>query len=243
MSVGDSILKTVVSGYLLNRISKSIAKDNDSQSTGSNNTADPGVRLQVPAAQDNKIPVVYGSAHLGGIVTEAVMSEGGTRMTFVLTICERTGTLLSTGQASTFKLLDVYFNDQRVVFESTGGEAGILVKYTEDREGNQDTSAAGLIRVWFYNGNSTSGRAPEGYTNTIPNANTVIPGWTTAHTMSDLVFAVVQLNYNRERGINRLPDIKFHINNSMTLPGDCMLDFMTSTRYGAGIPQSDIRVT
>jgi hypothetical protein len=58
--------------------------------------------------------------------------------------------------------------------------------------------------------------------------------------MSDLVFAVVQITYSRENGITALPNMRFHLRNSMTLPGDCMLDYMTNTRYGAGIPAEEI---
>jgi hypothetical protein len=34
--------------------------------------------------------------------------------------------------------------------------------------------------------------------------------------------------------------MRFKIQNSMTLPGDCIYDYMTNTRYGAGIDPAEI---
>jgi hypothetical protein len=233
-SIGSTLLKTVVSGYALNRLTKNVNQANVTEKPA---PVDPGVRLQVQASQDQKIPVAYGSAQLGGIITEAVMSNNNTRMTYVFTICELTGTKLSDDQASSFTFEDVYWNDQRMVFATAGAEAGIVAAYSVDRDGNRDYSVQDLVRVYCYNGDSASGVVPDNYTNaSVPDAYTVVPNWTTAHIMSDLIFAVVQVNYNNDKGITRLPDMRFHVTNSMTLPGDCLLDYMTSTRYGAGIP-------
>ena len=110
-----------------------------------------------------------------------------------------------------------------------------------DRDGNIDRTIAGLVRVYCYGGNSTTPVVPVGYTNpSVPSAYTVVPNWTTNHTMSDLVFAVVQIDYNRERGITGLPTMTFNVENSMTMPGDCLYDYMTNTRYGAGVPATEI---
>jgi hypothetical protein len=54
--------------------------------------------------------------------------------------------------------------------------------------------------------------------------------------MGDLVFAVVEVNFNRDKNITQAPQsMKFHISNTMNQPGDCLYDYMTNTRYGAGI--------
>jgi len=246
-NTAGTILKTVLTGYALNKVTSSIRKEN-AQRTSSDRgerpqmvTLDPGVRLQVPPAQNEKVPVVYGQAQLGGIITEAVMDQNNSRMTFVLTLCEKTGVKLSDDQASVFDFLDVYYNDQRMVFETSGSGAGVIAARSVDRDGNQDLTIQGLVRVYCYDGNSDTPRVPQGYTNnSVPAAYSVVPGWTSAHDMSDLVFAVVQITYSRENGITALPNMRFHLRNSMTLPGDCMLDYMTNTRYGAGIPAEEI---
>lgn len=247
--VGGTLLKTVLTGLALNKVSSSIRKQNSTadvpeRASQATTTVDPGVRLQVPANQANKIPVVYGSAQLGGIMTEAVMSNNNQTMTYVLAICEKTGTKLSDGLASSFTFRDIYYNDQRIVFDTTGANAGIEAAYSIDRTGTIDYSIDGLVKVWCYNGNSTSPVAPFGYTNgSLPNAYAVVPNWTSAYSMSNIIFAVVQVNYSKDKGVTGLPTMRFHVQNSMTLPGDCLLDYMTNTRYGAGIPQAEIYVS
>jgi hypothetical protein len=173
-----------------------------------------------------------------------VQTNNNQTMTYVLTICEMTGTKLSDSAASSFDFVDIFYNDQRIVFDTTGGEAGITAAYSVDRSGNIDYSIDGLVKVWCYNGNSTTPVAPVGYTNgSLPTAYAIVPNWTAAYTMSDLVFAVVQVNYSRDKGVTGLPTMRFNVRNSMTLPGDCLLDYMTNTRYGAGIPQAEIFVS
>jgi hypothetical protein len=242
-NTAGTILKTVLTGYALNKVTNSIKKENAAPTAERAQlvTIDPGVRLQVPPAQDEKVPVVYGQAQLGGIITEAVMDQNNSRMTYVLTICEQTGVKLSDDQMSVFDFLDVYYFDQRIVFKSSGSGAGVVADRSVDRDGNQDLSIQDLVQVYCYAGNSNSPVAPVGYTNnSLPAAYTVVPGWSTSHTMDQLIFAVVQVTYSREKGVTRLPDMRFHVRNSMTLPGDCMLDYMTNTRYGAGIPAEEI---
>ena len=59
--------------------------------------------------------------------------------------------------------------------------------------------------------------------------------------MSDLVFAVIEITYNSSNGVTKAPSsVEFHVSNSMTMPGDCIYDYMTNTRYGAGIPVTEI---
>lgn len=235
-SIGSNILKTVVAGYALNKVTDNVSRTERDSSRNITPRPDPGVRLQIPANQDRKVPVVYGNAQLGGIITDAVMDENNTRMTFVLTISELTGQLLSDGTASQFSFIDAYYNDQRIVFQSDG----ITAEYSVDRDGNRDYSIKNLIEVYFYAGNSNSGILPDNYTGTVPAAYTIVPNWTTSHLMSELVFAVVRVNYDRDKGVTRLPTMRFHVENSMNLAGDCLLDYMTNERYGAGIPIEDI---
>jgi len=71
-------------------------------------------------------------------------------------------------------------------------------------------------------------------------ANGIMPSWTPEHTMDDLVFAIVRVDYNRDKNITALGDVKFKIKNTMSQPGDVIFDYMTNTRYGAGIPAEEI---
>jgi hypothetical protein len=58
--------------------------------------------------------------------------------------------------------------------------------------------------------------------------------------MSDLVFAIVKVDYNRDKNVTSIGDYQFKITNSMKLGGDCLFDYATNTRYGAGIRLADI---
>lgn len=237
-SLGSNLAKTALMGYTLNRVNKSVNKDNTAQTTAAATPkADPGVRLQTPPASDYKVPVLYGSSTFSGAVTDAFLTTNNLNMFFVLTLCEKTGTKLSDSAASAFQFNDVYLNDNRVVFQSDG----ITVDYMIDRDGNQDTSVRGLVEVYCYAGDSETPVVPEYYTNaSLQDAYNIMPNWTPTYTMDETVFAIVKLTYSKDKGVSRLPTMKFTITNSMSLPGDCLYDYMTNTRYGAAIDAGDI---
>jgi len=234
---GKALVKTAVLGYLLNRLRRNALKDNAPK----NENIDGGVRLQIPPASDTKIPVIYGTAVTGGIITDAVMSNNNKRMTYCLTISERTGTLLSTGAASAYVFKNIYWNDTRIVFKADG----FTVDYVVDRDSNQDINLRDLVKIYCYAGNSSTVSVPEGYTNgSYPLAYTLIPGWTsTTHFMNDLIFVVIEVNYNREKNVTGIGDMRFQIQNSMNKPGDVIRDMLTSTRYGAGIDVAEVLTT
>jgi len=230
-SLGSTILTTVLSGFALNKLNKQVTKENETPKTTSGfglptiPWKDPGVREQVTANQKNKIPVIYGSAQLGGIIVDAEMSNSNKTMHYALAICEKTGTKLSDSTASSFTLEDVWWNDQKVVFKGDG----YTIDYTVDRDNNRDYSLQDLAKIYFFNGDSQSG------TNTSSNAYDIMPSWTSNHMMNDTVFAMIEVNYSKEKSVKGLGNVRFHVTNSMTLPGDCMYDYMTNTKYGAGI--------
>jgi hypothetical protein len=220
-----SLASTVITGYIFNKISKSLTPAstlNDRATTST--TTDYGNLIQLPPSQNQKIPVLYGRSTAAGIITDAVQTNNGKTMTYVITICEKTGDLLSSGAPSTFTYNNVYWNDQRIVFKSDT----ITADYTVDRLGTVDRNIDGLVRIRLFDGTNNS------------TAYNYVPGWSSTDTMNNLIFAIVEIDYNRDRGITSLPNITFNITNSMTQPGDVIYDYMTNSRYGAGIPSGDI---
>jgi hypothetical protein len=245
------LLSTALTGFALKKVNDSVTKENETKTTTTTTEAattsaitssvsdSAGVRLQVAPNVDQRVPVLYGSAFFGGIVTEAVSSSDNQTMYYVLTLCEKTGTKISDDLPSQFTFKDVYLNDNRVVFYPDG----YTVNYTLDRDNNFDRNYDGLIKIYAYDGGSTNTVNFEDYSNpALPTASQVIPTWTTAHSMTNLVFAIVSITYNSERGVTGLPTVTFNIENSMTMPGDCLYDYMTNTRYGAGIAAGEIFV-
>lgn len=239
---GNSIASSVVKIVGISYIAKKMA-NNAVSANNINNPAniDQGVRLQIPPAANNKIPVLYGSAYFGGVITDAVMTNTNKTMYYCLTLSEKTGTILSQNTASSYTFKDVYWNDQRVVFKNDG----ITVDYTVDRAGTVDRSLGDQVSIYCYAGNSSTPKVPENYTNnTLTNATSVMPGWTTStHAMNDLIFAIVKVDYNREKNVTGIGNVLFHIDNTMKLPGDVLYDYMTNTRYGAGIVSGEILVS
>jgi len=230
---GGSILaglaKTALLGYAMNRLSKSALKKNDP-----NNAAniDAGVRLQLTANAENKIPLLYGSAFFGGNLSDAAMTNDNKTMWYSLVLSESTGNLFSTGQSSSYTLDNVFWNNQRLVFRSDG----FTVDFAVDTNGTIDRSLSGLVKVYFYAGSSAAGKKPAGFTGVVPAATTLFPNWTGAtHAMTGLVFAIIEVNYNREKSVTGLGDVLFQVTNSMKNPGDVFFDYITNSRYGAGI--------
>lgn len=237
-TIASTIVKVASIGLLVNKLSSNATASNNTNGT---NNIDAGVRLQVTANTDNKVPVLYGSAYFGGIITDAVMTNTNKTMYYCLTLCEQTGTKLSDGQASEIKFKDIYWNNQRIVFNNDG----ITANYTVDANGQQDTSISGLVTIRGYSGGSASpkqietGATYSGYQSTP--AYSFMPGWSTStHTMNDLVFAIVKVDYNKDKNVTGLGDMLFRMENTMTLPGDCIYDYMNNSRYGAAIDATEI---
>jgi hypothetical protein len=240
-SIASSLAKTALMGYALNRLNKNTNKSNDPSSQPN---IDNGVRLNYPEPNTAaKIPVLYGTAYFGGNMFDIQMATDGKTMWYALALCEKTGTTIS-GTASTYTFKDFYWNNQRVQFKTDG----ITVDYTRDTAGNIDRSLSGLVKVYHYAGGSTAGQVPESYSGSVPAAYSLFPNWTSGtHTLNNLVFAIVAVTYNRDKGVTGIPSggkaVQWQVQNSMKFPGDVLYDYMKSTTYGAAIPTADIDTT
>lgn len=230
-SIGSQLARAAGSAFVLNQVTKSINKSNDTAPT-----IDPGVRLQTPSDVNYRVPVVYGTAQLSGSMTAVEMANSNKDLYVVFTLCERTGVKLSDSTQSVISFDAVYINDQVVTFKADG----ITVDYTTDRNGVQDISLRDLVQVRCYNNGSSNNVFPGGASGTPQTAYDFIPLWTATDAMTELVFAAVKMSYNKDKGLTRIPTFRFKLTNTMTMPGDCVLDYMTNSRYGAGIDPAEI---
>lgn len=228
-SIASTLAKTAISAYALNRVTASINRNNEQT------FADKGVELQLDPDPENKIPVVYGKTTLGGNITDVVLANDNISLWVCLTICEKTGFTIA-GNPSVISFEKIYMDGFEIRFKADGVTADFLV----DTAGNQDTRVRDLIQVFCYSGNSGSQVFPNTYSGSTADATSRFPGWDGTRQMNDLVFALVKVTYNREKNITSFPDFRFTINNTMNQPGDCLFDYMTNTRYGAGISASEI---
>lgn len=195
---------------------------------------DPGVRIQFPPATNNKIPIVYGSANTKGVITDARISNGNQTMTYVLVLSEKT-------QTGTFTIGDVYWNDQKLIFNSTAGSRHI-VESSIDQNGTGDTNTnyANLIRMRVYAGSTTATSQVFPLSDTPVSALTMLGETDPNYELNDLVFAVVQCDYSSEKGITGLGQITFQVNNTLKNPALVWYDYITDQRYGAGVPTAQI---
>jgi hypothetical protein len=241
-SVASNLAKTALLGYGVNKITNSINRQNQTPEQTRTPEIDKGVRLQVDPDPNTRIPVVYGTAQLSGIITDAELADSNKTLYLVFTLSETTGTKLSDNLPSSMSFGQIYINDQRIVWGS-GPAGGLTVAYTVDREGNVDNSLAGLVTVYCYAGSSAAANnvAPTGFSlSSTATAYDVMPSWTSTAMMNNLAFVVVKMTYSSEKNLTRIPTIRVQLTNSMTKPGDVVYDYMTNTRYGAGIDPSEI---
>jgi hypothetical protein len=239
---GNSILggvaKSAGLSFLLNQIQSSINKDNSKTAASATPRPDRGARVQVSPSTDNAIPIVYGTTHLGGILTDAFLSADKKTMYYCLTLCEKTGTQLSTGTMSQQFIDAVYWGDKRINFKSDG----VTLESIQDAGGNVVQDYDGLIKINCFSSNSDTPIAVTGLTNPGQAAYNIMPNWDSAFDMNDLVFAVVRIEYNAEKKITGIGDLKFKVRNTMTQPGDVIYDYMTNTRYGGGLAPAEINI-
>jgi len=238
-TLGVLLVRTAVTALVSYALNRSISKNQ--QQTG----FDAGSRQMLSPATNHKIPVVYGSAYLGGAITDAQLMDDNKTMWICLTISETTGNLFETGAVPTYTFNECYRNADQVIFRADG----ITVDHTVDSDGNSDDSMSGLIKIYMYagSGDSTKQLTPAAAscvstpTITPVNAWSIFPGWIAPsgpalnNNMSDLVFALVRVSYNRDQNVTSVGDFQFNIINSMSKSGDVIFDYATNTRYGAGI--------
>jgi hypothetical protein len=228
--IGSVLTRTALLGLAVNKLNSSINKGNDA---GVNNQ---GTRQQLNPDTEHSIPVVYGTAFVEGIVTDAVLANNNKTMWYCITLCERTGVMLDGTQSAIF-FEEVYYDGLRVDFASDGVTVDRM--YAED--GDIINNYNGKIRFYPFSGDSTTPAAftTESDGNTF-NAYNIFPGWDSTKTMSDLVFCLVRVDYDARNSLTGLGELRFKLSNTLKKPGDVLFDYMTNARYGAGIPAEEI---
>jgi len=189
---------------------------------------DPGVTIQLPPSTDNKLPVLYGNAFTSGPIFDAAISNQNQTMTYCIALSEET-------QTGTFSCSQIFMADDELIFSGN--------TVTSHRNPNQSTSTNynGKIRVNIYQGGSAASNCIFPTSGGVA-ATTIVPHWGVNHTANNMVFAVVQMDYDAENGLAGLSPFTFKMKNSLSNPGDVLYDYATSTRYGAGISASDLDV-
>ena len=203
---------------------------------GSSTTPDPGNRQQVAPATNNKLPVVYGTAWVGGIITDLTISEDNQQLYYVLSLSEVTNT--NDGQTpDTISFGDIYYGGKKVIFQENGYTVAKLV---DESTGVEDTTVNGRIQFYLYsNGSNNPTNSP--YTAIeVLQASGLVYTWDNTKLMSNCAFAILHLSYSQSANIRGVEQTRFQVTNSRTNTGACIYDYLINTRYGASLPSNQI---
>lgn len=231
-NIGGTLARTALLGLVVNQINKSVNKNNDIPSV-----PDPGVRIQLDPDTKNPVPVIYGKTFIPGIITDAALTNNNQTMWYCITLCEKTGAKISDDLDSEISLINVLWNGLKLNFQPDG----ITASFLSDEDGNTDPDINGLVKIYYYKNGSASPAPIRGFLqNNNSLAYSLFPNWTPTHNMSNLIFVLVRIDYNKEKNITGLPQMTFEVSNSMVKAGDCIYDYMTNQRYGAGLSPTEI---
>ena len=199
---------------------------------------DPGNRQQLPPATNNKLPIVYGSAYVGGVVVDLSISQNNQAIYYVLALSEVTNSEYG-NTPDVFSFGDVYWGGKKVIFKSDGYTvAGLL----DESTGVTDTTVANLMHFYFYRNGSYQPTNTDKTAIQIMSVDGLIYKWDSSKLMSNCAFVIIGLDYSRDANVTGLNQTKFQVNNPRSKPGDVFLDYFRSTRYGAALNLSSINV-
>jgi hypothetical protein len=239
MTVGA--VSTMVVAFAINMvvsavISKAFFTPNQpSGADGSGSSPDVGNRQQVPPATDNKLPVVYGEAWVGGTIVDLSITENNQELYYVLAISEVTNTPSSAPDTITFG--DIYWGGKKVTFRSDGFTVASL---TDESSGVVDTTVDGRIAIYLYsNGSNTPFNSSQSAIS-VMQASDLTYKWDSTKLMTNTTFAIVKLTYSQTANIRGIEQTRFQIFNSRSQTGEVFFDYLTNTRYGGAIPASQI---
>jgi hypothetical protein len=197
----------------------------------------PGSRATVPPASDNKLPVVYGSAFVGGSIVDMSITSNNATIYYVIALSEVTNTETG-GTPDTFTFGNIYYGGKRVVFDGT--DLTKVVALYDESTFLSDTTVNGLINIYLYRNGINSPTNTSLSATQVMNQSGLVYTWPSSKLMSNCAFAIVKLQYNVSANIRGLDTIRFQITNSRYKPGDCFLDYFTSSRYGAALDIANV---
>ncbi len=236
--VAGSISAAVV-GFAINLVASRIIANAASPDMPTD-PGNPGNRQQVPPAGSNKLPVVYGSSYVGGVITDLTISNDNQTMYYCLALSEVTNTM-NGASGDVFTFGNVYWGGKRCVFDGT--DQTRVVSLLDESTGESQTNVDGNLFIYFYRNGSNQPVNSSSTAVAVMSAPDLVYKWDNSKQMSNCVFAIVKVVYNADAGLTGIQQTRFQITNSRSAPGDCFADFLQSTRYGAGIPASQIDST
>ena len=198
----------------------------------------PGSRAQTPPAGNNKLPVIYGNAWVGGIITDLSITSDNQTLYYVFALSEVTNTESSSvGSPDNITFGDVYWAGKKCIFDVT--DLTKVVKLRDPSTG-LDQDISGYMNIYFYKNGSNQPANSTQSAISVMQATDLTYKWNGSKLMTNCAFAIIKLKYSQSRNLVGLSATNFEVTNARSAPGDCFLDYLTSTRYGASIPLASI---
>jgi hypothetical protein len=241
-AVATTIGKALVTAAVSIGVSRLVAKR---ANTSADAGGDGGGRIQLPPATTNKLPVVYGTAFIGGAITDAMLSSDQKTMWYVVALAEVSDDQGGGGGSYTFDTNKFYYDGKNVQFGANGAVTGLI---TNTATPQVDTRCNGFLFIYtFVNGSAANINNNHSFTaqqilstiNGVPAAQ----AWTSNQSMTNCAFAIVKVIYSDDAGTTGAGSLTVNITNNITKPGDAILDYMLNNRYGCNLPLSAIDTT
>ena len=198
------------------------------------NAKDPGVKIQLPPATDNKLPVFYGRNVTGSIIVDAGIKNQNNTMIYVTCISEAT-------DSGTYTVNKIYRDDATLNFGTFA--TSHIVQSVTDPNATSTTAVNGKMRCRVYAGGTASTDQIFPSTGTPVAATALLPTIDNTTNYSNLVFAVFEIDYDPDNGLTGLGAINFDISNSLTEPSNVLLDYLQNDRYGCKLSSTDLDLT
>lgn len=253
-----------VSGLPSDVVSQSIriSSSADNNIQGGSSQAD---RAQVNPNTLNKVPRVYGRIVSGGVITDAHKNNANS-LVYCMTLSDintdGNDYYYSSGQRPGFEFNDIYRDKDKLVFSAvSGSEHKVVTLNNIEDNSNADLTGTDAISVYAWSGNAHANAQifPAYSASSIyrQNAYDIMPNWTSANTMEDLVFAIVEVNVleNVNANITQFGTFLFDeqslgfVNSGLQAehrpldnPAYALWDYLTDSRYGGGLSNVDLDV-
>lgn len=214
--------------------------------SGSTGGVTGNARVQVQPNTTTPIPMVYGTAFLGGKFVDAALTTDGQVMYYVFAI-----TAISDNGTIVFNKNSMYYGDRKITFDALPGNPARVMSLT-DNAGNVDTKIQNKLNITLFtsdkDGNITNymypGQMPWGSGTGVMGPDSGLPTalqWSaTNRKMYGTAFAIVRLQYSSEAGTTQMSPLTFSVSQFMNgpyvaKPGHVWYDYMTNKIYGAAV--------
>lgn len=229
--------QAAMAAFAINLVASTIISKAFAPNIDTPQSSNPGNRTQVPPAGDNKLPVIYGSAYVGGIITDLSITDDNQNLYYVLSLAEVTNTETG-GTPDTFTFGDIYFGGKKCIFDVS--DPTRIVALLDESTGVQETNVNGNLFMYLYRNGSSSGVNTALTAIQVMQDSSLTYQWDASKLMSNCAFAILKITYNSEANLTGIQQTKFQLTNSRHAPGDCFYDYLTSTRYGAAVPVAGV---